>query len=961
MNTPKSQSATMPDLASETPHSPKKILLVDGSGYIFRAYHAMPPLTRKDGTPVGAVYGFINMMLKLKRSMQYDAIAVVFDASRITFRNALYADYKANRDATPEDLIPQFALVKQATKALNIAQVEVQNVEADDSIATYAQHAAKAGYQVVVVSSDKDLMQLVTPQVQMFDPMKNRVIGEKEVIEKFGVPPNKVIEAQALIGDSVDNVPGVPGIGPKTAAELIVRFGSLENILENVNEIKQPKRRESLIAHADNARLSRELVTLKCDVELPLTLEEMAATDYDKEALAQFLTAQNFHTLGKKLGLQTAQTTPDDSALNLSENTLAKTDIRVVQTDYQTITTPAQLAVFLNDARAKGVLAIDTETTGLHAQSAKLVGISLAVHVGKAGYIPIQHVPEGEVLTEDIAPENTANEAQGGLFDAPVKTLSLLPNQMSLNDVRALLQPALADNSILKIGHNMKYDLTILQRYGFKIAPLADTMLMSYVTSAGLNRQGLDALALKHFNHQMIAFKQVVGTGKKAKNFSQIAIAEATNYAAEDADFTLRLYQFLRPQMLAQKVVGVYENIERPLMRILADMEMAGIEIDAEKLRGISAEFAIRMAQLEREIHDAAGGAFLISSPKQLGEILFDKLGLEGGKKSAKSGAYTTDAETLESLYAQGHHIAKLVLDWRHLSKLKSTYTDSLPKAISPHSGRVHTSYAMATTTTGRLASSDPNLQNIPIRSLEGRRIRQAFIAGEGKQLISADYSQIELRLLAHMADIEVLKTAFRNGDDIHAITASQMFGVALDAVSDDLRRKAKTINFGIIYGISAHGLAVRLGITRSDAAAYIKAYFQQYPGIQDYMEETKDFARTHGYVQTLFGRRIYVKDIQAKNPNLRAFSERAAINAPLQGSAADIIKRAMIQVHAKLQQSNHARLLLQVHDELIIEADTSAAEQVAASAQGLMQGAASLSVPLTVEVGIGSDWGVIH
>lgn len=938
----------------------KTLMLVDGSGYIFRAYHALPPLSRKDGVAVGAVYGFTNMLLKLQKSQPHDAIAVVFDASRISFRQDIYADYKANRTETPEDLIPQFPLVRKATEALNIAQIEIENVEADDTLASYAVHAVRAGYDVLIVSSDKDLMQLVDDHVKLFDPMKNRVIGEAEVMEKFGVPPDKVIEVQALIGDSVDNVPGVPGIGPKTAAELIAQFGSLKEVLENTSSIKQPKRRESLIENADKARLSYELVQLKRDVALPLSLEELAPKPYDEGALAHFLSEQGFHSLIKKLGLEfDAAAVPETVAPVINGQSdvtnIAVTDLRHAVAKYCTIHDAEALQAFLKDASMRGVLAIDTETTSLNAHEAKLVGISLCSVPGKAAYIPIGHVKEGALLAEE-----EARAAQENLF-APKPENAQQGGQMPLALARDILRPVLENTSILKIGHNIKYDLIILNRHGFFPSPLADTMLMSYCTSAGANTQGLDALALKHFDHQMIAFKDVVGTGKKAKNFAEIDIETATNYAAEDADFTLRLYETLKYELVRQHVVTVYETIERPLIPVIQAMEEAGITVDKQKLFHISNEFAGRMATLEAEIHRLAGHTFLISSPKQLGEVLFDELAIEGGKKSAKTGAYTTDAETLEQLALQGHEIAAKVLDWRHLSKLKSTYADALPKAIQAHSGRVHTSYAMAATSTGRLASSDPNLQNIPIRSEEGKRIREAFVAAPGTKLISADYSQIELRLLAHVADIDVLKEAFKNGDDIHAITASQMFGVPLHQVDSDLRRKAKTINFGIIYGISAHGLAVRLGINRGDAANYIAAYFKQYPGIQAYMERTKEFARTHGYVETIFGRRVYFQEMNSKNPNMRAFSERAAINAPLQGSAADIIKRAMIHVHAYLKKRGDARLLLQVHDELIIEANEIVADEVAKETIQLMQQAAHLSVPLTVEAGTGEHWGEIH
>ncbi len=937
-----------------------RLILVDGSGYIFRANHALPPLTRPDGVAVGAVYGFTNMMLKLREQFKNDAMAVVFDASRISFRQDVYADYKANRSETPEDLIPQFPLVRDATRALCIPQIEIAGVEADDTIASYAKFGAAHGYDVIIVSSDKDLMQLITDHVQMYDPMKNKFIGEAEVMEKFGVPPNKVIEVQALIGDSVDNVPGVPGIGPKTAAELINQFGTLEGVLASTDQIKQPKRRESLIEHAANARMSYQLVQLKDDVALPTPIEDLKPCPYDVPTLAAFLAAQNFNSLYKKItggaAISAPPLPPASKPMSAGVAAVAERPAQTTQSvayeRYETITTLDALTKLIAKANARGLLCIDTETTGLDAHNAKLVGIALAVGEGEAAYIPLQHVSEGSLddvaaPTHDLFATNTGPK--------------LVEGQLTLAQVQAALKPVLSDAGVLKIGHNIKYDIIILKRHGFTLSPIADTMLMSYVTSAGLRTQGLDALVLEHFGHRMIPFSEVCGTGKNQKNFSQITLADATRYAAEDADMTLRLYHLLKTHMIQQHVVRVYEIIERPLIDVIVAMEEAGIAINVPLLKEISAELEARMQVLEADVMREAGMQFLISSPKQLGEVLFDKMQLPGGKKSAKTGAYTTDAETLETLAEQGVAIAEKVLEWRQFAKLKNTYTDTLPEAISPHSNRVHTSYAMAIASTGRLSSSEPNLQNIPIRTKEGKRIREAFVAMPGNVLISADYSQIELRLLAHVAGIDVLQNAFKNGDDIHAITASQMFGVPVNEVSGELRRQAKTINFGIIYGISAHGLSQRLGISRSDAANYIERYFTQYPGIREYMDSTIAFARAHGYVETLFGRRVYVRDINAKNPNLRNFSERAAINAPLQGTAADIIKLAMIGVHERLPAWKGAKLLLQVHDELVIECAESDAQAIAAAVQRTMQGVAQLCVPLTVEVGVGPHWGAIH
>jgi DNA polymerase-1 len=923
-----------------------RIALVDGSGYIFRAYHALPPLTRKDGTPVGAVYGFTNMLLKLQQKLQVDYLAVIFDAARDTFRNEIYADYKANRDETPEDLKPQFAIVREATDAMNIPRIELDRYEADDIIASYARQLG-GDNEVMIVSSDKDLMQLITDDVYMYDPMKNRELRAEAVMEKFGVAPDKVIEVQALIGDSVDNVPGVPGIGPKTAALLVDEFGSLEGVLAGAGSIKQNTRRESLIEHTDAARLSYELVKLKDDLALPLSLEELAVRGADSEALLAFLQQNNFTSLLKKKEAEFGVSAPQADVAPASGE--AWTD-----GDYSLVTDMDALQQWIADACAAGHIAIDTETTSVNAMRAELVGISLCIEAGKACYIPLSHVAE----------HAAQSAGQGSLFggdEGGETEWRRVDGQLDRDAVLGALQPLLSDPAVLKIGQNIKYDMLVLKKYGVEIAPIDDSMLLSYVTAAGLHAHNMDELSQLHLGHKPIAFKEVVGTGKAQKLFSQIALDAARDYAAEDADITLRLSQRLKGQLVADKLTTIYETIERPLVPVIVQMEANGIKVAPEKLREMSLEFEGKLATLEKEIHGLAGREFNVGSPKQLGEILFDEMSIEGGKKG-KTGAYATGAEILEELSLGGHVIAEKVLTWRQLSKLKSTYTDALPREIHPQTGRVHTSFSMAATTTGRLSSSEPNLQNIPIRTEEGRRIREAFVADAGHKLISADYSQIELRLLAHIADMDVLKQAFKDGRDIHATTASQMFGVPLDAVDSELRRKAKTINFGIIYGISAHGLAQRLGIGRPEAAEYINAYFEQYPGIKAYMERTKEEARANGYVTTLFGRRVYVKDIAAKNPNLRAFSERAAINAPLQGTAADIIKRAMVSVYDALAaQFPEARLLLQVHDELIVEAPEAQAEAVAALIKTQMSAAAHLSVPLLVEAGIGDHWGEIH
>jgi DNA polymerase-1 len=945
--------------AEHAPADAARLVLVDGSGYIFRAYHALPPMTRPDGTPVNAVYGYTTMLMKLREQFASDCLCVVFDAGRITFRQEIYTDYKAHRPPAPDDLIPQFKLVREATKALNVQCVELDGFEADDLIASYCCEAKKENLEVVIVSSDKDLMQLISPGVSMLDPMKQKPIGEKEVLDKFGVTPDKVIEVQALIGDPTDNVPGVPSIGPKTAAELINQFGSLEGVLSNLDQIKQPKRREVLMQHADAARISHRLVTLTCDAPLPLSIAELDIQPIVPEQFQAFLVEQGFKSLQRRMGMEVAETAPSARPTSHFIKTPSDAPAAPVthasasaEKQYETVRDEVTLARWIAEATRSGYVAFDTETTSLNAVEAELVGISLSTAPGKACYIPIAHVTE----------TTGAAIGQSSLFEAAPTTIvkSLASDQLPLDRVLEMLRPMLTNPGVLKIGHNIKYDMVVLGKYDTTITPVGDTMLMSYCLSGGLHGQGLDFLAEHHFNHKMISFSEVTGTGKSKKLFSEVEIDAATAYAAEDADYTFRLHEILKNEIPAQKVATVYDTIERPLIPVIAAMEQNGILVDTQTLAELSREFTGKLAILEREIVALAGTEFSVGSPKQLGEVLFDKLQLPGGKKSAKSGAYTTDAETLETLAAQGHAIASKVVEWRQFAKLKSTYTDTLGESISSSDGRVHTCYSMAATTTGRLSSSDPNLQNIPIRTEEGKRIRTAFIAPPGRQLISADYSQIELRLLAHMADIPVLKEAFRNGTDIHAVTASQMFGVPLAEVTGELRRSAKMINFGIIYGISAHGLATRLGIGRQEAAAYIESYFAQYPGIRAYMDSTIEFARAHGYVETLYGRKVHVKDINNKNGAFRQFSERAAINAPLQGTAADIIKRAMIAVQDMLLGTN-AKLLLQVHDELVVEAPDAEAAQLVPRIKRAMEQVATLSVPLTVEAGVGRHWGEIH
>jgi DNA polymerase I len=939
----------------------KTLYLIDGSGFIFRAYHALPPLSNPQGTPVGAVYGFVNMIMKLMEGNHCDYVAVVFDAARKTFRNRIYPEYKANRPPAPEDLIPQFPLVREATRALNLPAIELEDFEADDIIATYAKQAQAQGINVVIVSSDKDLMQLIGNGINLYDAMKQKPIGEPEVKEKFGVTPDKVLDVLSLMGDSSDNVPGVPGIGPKTAAELIGEYGTLEHLLENAQKIKQPKRRESLINFAQQARLSKELITLKTDVPLP-PLEELVLHPPAPEKLLPFLEQMGFKSLTAKLkqkfdGIAPAAPTAKD-ALTTHIITPAAASVPPAKQapssrEYTLVRSEDELAQWVKKATAKGIVAFDTETTGLNAMQAELVGFSLCTEAGKACYVPLAHVVSSET------------HAQSNLFGDTIAvntTKTLAPQQIPLTRAIELIRPLLEDDSVIKVGHNIKYDLLIMQRYGVKVTPVEDSMLLSYVLHAGEHGQNMDELAERYLGHTNISYDDVTGTGRARLRFDEVDIEKAGEYAAEDADITLRLYEYFKPQVAAEKLLALYDTIERPLIDVLATMESAGIKVDTSQLVSLSQDFASRMHDYEQQIYKLAGHEFNVGSPKQLGEVLFDELQLPGGKKSAKTGAYSTGSEVLEELADQGHELPARIMEWRQLAKLKSTYSDALAEQVDPRTGRVHTSFAMAITSTGRLSSSDPNLQNIPIRTPEGKKIRKAFIASEGCQLISADYSQIELRLLAHMANITTLKDAFTHGADIHAITASQMFGVPVAEVDSDLRRKAKTINFGIIYGISAHGLAARLGIGRSEAGSYIERYFSQYPGIRDYMEDCKDYARKYGYVTTLYGRRCHVPGINDKNGARRQFSERAAINAPLQGTAADIIKRAMITIHKQVVTKNPAiRMLLQVHDELVFEVEDSAAKEAEILVKQHMEQAAQLSIPLTVETGVGKDWGVIH
>jgi DNA polymerase I len=925
--------------------------LIDGSAFIFRAYHALPPLTRKsDGLPIGAVSGFCNMLFKTVEDAKGDDapthVAVIFDYSGKSFRNDIYPDYKANRPPAPEDLVPQFPLTREATRAFNIACIEQEGFEADDIIATYARLAREAGGRVTINSSDKDLMQLVGGGVEMLDPMKNKRIGIEGVEEKFGVGPDRVVDVQALAGDSVDNVPGAPGIGIKTAALLINEYGDLETLLARAGEIKQPKRRETLLEKADQIRMSRELVRLDENVPLEHPLEALEHKDPDAEVLLPFLSSMEFRSLTKRIADQlgvAADAIPEPPAPAAAEVDDAAPEAPAIDPElYERVDTMEALARWTALAGERGYVAVDTETTSLDEMRAELVGISLSVVPGEACYIPIGHKKGG---ADD-------------LFGSD----ELAEGQLGLNEVLAALKPLLSDPAVLKIGQNMKYDAKIFARHGVAVAPIDDTMLMSYALYSGLHGHGMDTLSDRYLDHEPIPIKSLLGSGKSAITFDRVAVDEAVKYAAEDADITLRLWQTFKPQLHRAQVTTVYETLERPLVPVLAEMEMHGVQVDRDTLSRMSNAFAQKMAGLEAEIHELAGESFNVGSPKQLGEILFDKMGLEGGKKG-KTGAYATGADVLEDLAAEGHDLPARVLDWRQLSKLKSTYTDALQTHINPETGRVHTSYLQTGANTGRLASTDPNLQNIPVRSEEGRRIREAFVAPEGRTLVSLDYSQIELRILADVAGIESMRQAFRDGEDIHAATASEMFDVPLDEMTPETRRRAKAINFGVIYGISGFGLARNLRIPRSEAQAFIDRYFEKYPGIKEYMDDTVAFAKDKGFVQTLFGRKIHTPEINARGPHA-GFARRAAINAPIQGSAADIIRRAMIRMPAAIA-GLPVKMLLQVHDELIFEVDDAAIDEAVGVIRGVMEGAADpavkLAVPLVVDAGQGANWAEAH
>jgi DNA polymerase I len=1001
------RAESAPPVQARPPQKGDHVFLVDGSSYIFRAYHALPPLNRKsDGLQVNAVLGFCNMLWKLMRDMKPEErpthLAVVFDKSERTFRTEMYPEYKANRTEPPDDLRPQFAFIRDAVRAFDLPCLEQIGFEADDLIATYVRQACEAGATATIVASDKDLMQLVNDCVVMYDTMKDRKIGIPEVIEKFGVPPEKVIEVQALIGDSTDNVPGVPGIGVKTAAQLIGEYGDLETLLARAIEIKQEKRRQALIENAEKARLSKKLVTLDDHVALDVPLADLAVHEPDYKRLIAFLKAMEFTALTRRvaefshldpaqieadgelragapkprlepagqatLPLQPSPTGARESPASerrespppraqaepgeLVPQALAAARIdaahhaKVDRSRYEIVRSLDRLNAWIARARDIGVVAMDTETTSIDPMQAVLCGFSLALAPNEACYVPVGH-RQGSV-------------GKGGLFAGEI-----VADQIEERAALAAMKPLLEDPGVLKVGQNLKFDLQIFALRGIELAPFDDTMLMSYVLDAGRSDHGLDPLSRRYLDHATIDYNEVTGSGKSKLSFDCVPVEKAAEYAAEDADVVLRLWHVLKARLVAERVSNVYETLERPLVPVLARMERRGISIDREVLSELSSEFRQRAVALESEIQVLAGEPLNPGSPKQLGDILFGKFGLPGGTKT-KTGAWSTGARALEDLAEQGHELARKILDWRQVAKLRSTYTDALPGYVNPTTHRVHTSYSLAATPTGRLSSSEPNLQNIPIRNEEGRRIRRAFIASEGHKLVSADYSQIELRLLAEIADIAQLKKAFREGLDIHAMTASEMFGVPVKGMPGEIRRRAKAINFGIIYGISAFGLANQLGIEREEAGAYIRKYFERFPGIRDYMEETKAFAKKNGYVLTLFGRKCHYPDIVNSNASIRAFNERAAINARLQGTAADIIRRAMVRMDAALAKSNlSAQMLLQVHDELVFEVADDEVEATLPVVQKVMEQAPmpalSLSVPLAVEARAAHNWDEAH
>jgi DNA polymerase I len=917
----------------------KTLYLIDGHGFIFRAFHALPPLTRPDGTPVGAVMGFCNIILRVLEEAGDAHIGVVFDPSGPNFRHDIYDQYKANRSEPPEDLKPQFALVKEATDAFGLVRIEKKGFEADDLIATYTREALVRGYEVRIISADKDLMQLVRDGVRLVDPIKFGIIGPDEVFAKFGVTPDKVVDIQALAGDSSDNVPGVPSIGIKTAAELINTYGDLENLLANVENIKQPKRREVLTQHAEMARISKRLVQLDENVELPLAFDDLCPHTPDADKLTPFLREQGFRSLTARVEkkwamLGTAETVADDFPVE------PPVTHEMIERHYELVTTEAQLDAWIARGFEKGIIAFDTETNSLTPANADLVGISLATAPGYACYIPVGHVKSANLFSEDNDADYT---------------------QLNKALVMQKLKPLLEDPSVLKVAQNLKYDWQMFAKEDIRIAPIDDTMVMSYCLDGSLHGHGLDELSQLHFGETLISYDSLTGKGKARKTLDELSPADVKEYASEDADMVLRLYHRLQPRLVQEKRMALYQEIDKPIVTLLAEMELRGITVDRSMLQKMSAVFLEKMQSAEHKIYAHVGQEFNLASPKQLGDILFNTLGLPGGKKT-KMGAYSTDAKTLEDLSIKGHDIADEIIQWRQLAKLRSTYTESLQEQISPRDGRVHTSFTLTVTNTGRLSSTDPNLQNIPIRTEEGRLIRTAFVPAPGHKLISVDYSQIELRLVAEMAQLKRLQEAFRNNVDIHAMTASEVFGIPLEEVSSERRRAAKAINFGIIYGISGFGLAKQLNTDNSTASAYIKLYMQRFPELAAYMENTKAFAKANGYVETLLGRKIHMPGINSKNGAERAFAERQAINAPIQGTAADIMKLAMTAVNRIIHEKNlPARILLQVHDELVIEVEENAVDTVGIAVKHAMEHAYEMNTPLIAEWGSGNNWDEAH
>jgi DNA polymerase-1 len=913
-----------------------ELFLVDASGFIFRAYHALPPLTRSDGMPVNAVLGFTNMLVRLIDEMKVKHIGVIFDSKRKNFRNDIYQAYKANRTETPEDLIPQFALIREATEAFSLPPIEAEGFEADDLIATYARLARSEGLNVTIVSSDKDLMQLMRAGVRLYDPMKYKFMSDDDVMDKFGVTPDKVVDVQALAGDATDNVPGVPGIGVKTAAQLINEYGSLEDLLNHCQDIKQEKRRQSLIENAEMARISKKLVMLDDEAPIPIALKDLGLDTFDSLKLLEFLQKQEFKSLITRISGKIGKI---DNRKNDVTPIQQKEKQQAPFGSYQLITTLEALEEWIRQAKTKNVIAIDTETTSLTPMAAELVGISIAIAEGEACYIPLSH-----------------RTSEG--LDLNGSSITQLAPEVVLSHLKDIL----SDPSIIKVGHNIKYDLQMFLKHDLNVTPIDDTMLMSYILNGTSHGHGMDELSDIYLAHKPIPYQEVVGTGKYQVTFDLVPLEKACAYAAEDADVTLRLYHLFKPRLFTEKMTGAYETLERHLAPVIAAMEMAGIKIDVNILMQLSQDFAKTLMVLEREIHALAGQSFNIASPKQMGDILFDVLKLPHGAKT-KTGAWSTSADVLENLADEGHEIVIKILEWRQLAKLKSTYTDALPHAINPKTKRIHTSFSMVGTSTGRLSSSDPNLQNIPIKSEQGRTIRKAFIAEEGCALLSADYSQVELRLAAAMADIKALKQAFTDGVDIHTATAAQVFGIPHHEVTAEIRRSAKAINFGIIYGISGFGLGKQLGCSTQEASQYIKTYMARFPELYQFMEKCKEFARKHGYVETFYGRKCTIKGIHDKNPALRNFAERQAINAPLQGTSADIMKRAMIDIQRLLKTENFkTKMLLQVHDELVFEVPEAEKEIIKPLIIAKMQNAGrEIDVPLLVEAHYAQNWAEAH